>query len=285
MLDVVGRLYPTMEIDTPRDDCSLKVISCGHYMLINRQECEVWRPNGRQDYQLLYIHAGQAFFEADGQMRAVQSGSIVLYQPKEPQHYYYVLPDHPDIYWLHFTGAEAKQTLAAFDLFDKRIFSVGIRDEYCALFDRIVQELQLKHPFYSELADAYFRELLCLMSREATGKADGRVPRTEVVEEAVRLFHTQFNRPFSVAEYAEDCGLSACWFTRQFTRQMGVSPQQYLTDVRISKARELLTSPGSISEIGAIVGYQDPLYFSRIFKKHTGYSPRAYQKMMTTGGM
>ena len=54
---------------------------------------------------------------------------------------------------------------------------------------------------------------------------------------------------------------------------------QYLTSVRIRRARELLeTTDYTVSEIGALVGYDNPLYFSRIFKKQTGVSPAGYRK-------
>ena len=68
-------------------------------------------------------------------------------------------------------------------------------------------------------------------------------------------------------------------YTRLFHRQTGLSPQQYLTDIRINKARELLaTTNYNVSEVADLTGYPNPLYFSRIFKKHTGVSPSRYKQ-------
>ena len=62
---------------------------------------------------------------------------------------------------------------------------------------------------------------------------------------------------------------------------MGVPPCKYLTSIRINKAKELLESTDCpVSEIGSIIGYENPLYFSRIFKKQTGLSPAAYRKVL-----
>ncbi len=72
--------------------------------------------------------------------------------------------------------------------------------------------------------------------------------------------------------------MSVSWFARVFKRHTGTSPQQYLINVRINKAKELLVSSTyNISKIAEIVGYYNPLYFSRVFKKHTGCSPSEYR--------
>ena len=73
--------------------------------------------------------------------------------------------------------------------------------------------------------------------------------------------------------------MSVCWFIRSFKRYTGVTPLQYITTIRINKAKELLKDSGySIQEIGSLVGYDNQLYFSRMFKKQTGCSPSQYRE-------
>lgn len=63
--------------------------------------------------------------------------------------------------------------------------------------------------------------------------------------------------------------MSTCWFIRSFKQYTGMPPRKYLTSIRVKKAQELLESTDyGIGEIGSIVGYDNPLYFSRIFKKN-----------------
>ncbi len=70
-----------------------------------------------------------------------------------------------------------------------------------------------------------------------------------------------------------------CWFIRSFRLAMGMPPMQYITSVRLNRARMLLESTDyPIQEIGAMVGYDNPLYFSRIFKKQMGEPPSRYRK-------
>ena len=72
--------------------------------------------------------------------------------------------------------------------------------------------------------------------------------------------------------------MSKYHFIRQFTALTGSSPHAYQTLLRLQKAQELLAdSTLNISEVAAVVGYNNPLYFSRIFKKYVGSPPRDYQ--------
>ena len=73
--------------------------------------------------------------------------------------------------------------------------------------------------------------------------------------------------------------MSECWFIRSFKARTGMTPQRYLTSIRLGQARELLRSSTlNIGEIAAVCGYETALYFSRIFRKYTGVSPKAFRE-------
>ncbi|MDR1772732.1 MAG: AraC family transcriptional regulator [Hungatella sp.] len=278
MYEVSSRTYPLDEIDKPSSDRPLMVISCGHSVFINPEFKAAKRPNGRRDYQLLYLRSGKATYTIHGKDHLLTPGHIVFYHPSEPQFYSYDSRDTPDVYWIHFTGGNVPKELENLGLFSARIFYPKCNLIFDQLFDQIILELQLKKQYYYSIADSRFRELLCLMAREISTLNEVTAPHTREIEQAVNIFHTRFNQPFNITDYAASCHMNVCWFTRLFKRQLGVSPQQYLTNIRISRACELLAQGFRVAETSEIVGYQDPLYFSRIFKKHTGQSPSQYRK-------
>ena len=73
--------------------------------------------------------------------------------------------------------------------------------------------------------------------------------------------------------------MSTSWFIRNFKQYTGSSPMQYILSIRIYNAEVLLKNEQyNITEISNIVGYDNPLYFSRIFKKVKGLSPSEYRK-------
>ena len=79
------------------------------------------------------------------------------------------------------------------------------------------------------------------------------------------------------------CGISDTYFRRIFASKFGMSPSEYLQNERISYAKSLIESGdyGSIREISELVGYNDPLYFSKAFKRFYGLSPTAYAQKLT----
>ena len=78
--------------------------------------------------------------------------------------------------------------------------------------------------------------------------------------------------------------MSTSWFSRCFRAAVGESPMRYILLLRIRNAQVLLeTTDGTVSEIARIVGYENPMYFSRLFRKEKGVSPLKYRKAFRAG--
>ena len=89
----------------------LIVGSCGTYRLKTRKRLPTYWQKGRRDYQILYVANGKAHFWFDGVEQVVSAGNMVLYKPDEIQKYVYYLEDHPEVFWIHFTGNDVKNIL------------------------------------------------------------------------------------------------------------------------------------------------------------------------------
>lgn len=273
----------------------LRINSCGTYRFDTQSPFhENIRPHGREDYQLIYVASGQAYVrtpqelssQAKEQEHTVPAGNMILYLPGQPQHYYYRPQDCPEIYWIHFTGYEVPYLLATHGCNPVQapfIIPCGTLPEYQKLVIQMIQELQVMRPDFQELLVLLFRQLLVFISRhqkEGTIK-DKRLQAQ--IRQAVLYFHENFAAPIVVEEYAQSCHMSTCWFIRSFKQQMGTPPLKYLTSIRLNRARDLLESTEyTITEISRMVGFENPLYFSRIFSKQMGQSPSAYRKHFIT---
>lgn len=261
------------------DNSNICVGSCGHFKLLKLNHFQTNRPKGRKDIQLLYLAKGLATFHLQNRIYQLQEGNMFIYMPDEPQQYHYELGDHPDMYWIHFYESFPYPILEKFGLNKSGIYELSPRTEYTLLFEKIIQELQLKRTNYDSLSNLYCLELLTLFSRNMLKNNTFENVQNQLFETIIQELHKNFQSDISIKEYAQMYHMSCCWFIRSFKRYTGVTPQQYITDIRINKAKELLrTSSFNISEISTYIGYQNPLYFSRIFKKITGISPSAYKK-------
>ena len=259
----------------------LIVTSCGTYRLYTRPKLPTWRPRGRLDYQLLYIAAGKAHFHFDGKEQIVTAGHMVLYRPKEPQKYEYYGEDQTEVYWVHFTGGNVKNILRSYGLTDdKRVFYCGSGLDYQNLFRTMINELQMCKENYEEVLETYLRLIFIMLKRyfaNATKSDNARV--VEEIDKATMYFNEHYSEDISIDEYAQNNHVSVSWFIRNFKQCTGSTPMQYILSKRIYNAEILLhDSTYNVTEIAEIVGYDNPLYFSRIFKKVKGISPSEYRK-------
>ncbi len=93
----------------------------------------------------------------------------MLFRPKELQKYEFYGKDKTQIYWLHFTGSDVKNTLRKYGFTDnKRVFNVGTSLEYEQVFKRIITELQRCQDNYEEMLMLLLRHLLIIFNRKIT---------------------------------------------------------------------------------------------------------------------
>lgn len=265
----------------------LFVNSCGTYHLFTQPLLPTHRPKGRLDYQLLYIASGKAHFYFHGVEKIISAGNMILYRPLEEQHYYYLGTDHTEVYWIHFTGNNVMNLLRKYGISDDtHVIHTGTSLEYKNIFLQIIQELKLCKDDYEEMLVHHLQHLFILIHRLLNTKPyDQNLHLMEEMDAAVQYFHKNYNQPIRIEDYAASHHMSVSWFIRNFKEYTNCTPTQYLLSLRISNAETLLESTNyNITEIAGIVGYDNPLYFSRLFKKQCGLSPSEFRKQLLSQG-
>lgn len=267
---------PIVDQSTP-----LLVTSCGNYRLKNCEKIVTHRPNGRKDYQLLYIAAGKAHFYFNGTEKIVSAGNMVLYFPDQPQEYIYYKEEKTDVYWIHFTGSDVDSILERYHLHASNpIYPVGTLPDYPWIFEQIIQELQLCKLGYEDLTALHLRSILILISRSIQSGNIYDSALAEEISHAMHYFQKKYHTEIHIAEYAASRGMSSSWFIQRFKESTGFSPLQYILKLRIANAQSLLEHTDyTISEIASAVGYSNALYFSRLFHKYMGMSPKEYRSI------
>jgi AraC-like DNA-binding protein len=107
----------------------------------------------------------------------------------------------------------------------------------------------------------------------------GSITPRQLVRALVARVHSGYAGEISLQSFAAENGVSLAYFSRLFKDEVGVTFSDYLTNIRVERAKELLARgdlrPG---EVSALVGYEDPKYFSQIFRRAAGMSPLDYQR-------
>jgi two-component system response regulator YesN len=113
---------------------------------------------------------------------------------------------------------------------------------------------------------------------KTAASADDQVSGRTFVQRAIEYVHHHYDRDLSIDEVAEAAGLSCSYFCVLFKQQTGSTFLDYLTRYRIDKACSILrNSDVKVFQIAPLVGYQDPKYFTQVFKKIVGMTPSEYR--------
>jgi len=209
---------------------------------------------------------------------------MILFRPGEPQVYFYYPKDKTEVYWVHFTGWKVEEYLERYELpKNENVIYTGVSPDYPWIYNQIIRELQLQRENYEDMISLFMHHIFITINRYIKESRHTKSNTINEIERAVHYFNENFNRPISIKEYANEHLISINWFIHSFKSIMKVPPLQYILSLRMSAAKGYLEkSNKNISEIASAVGYDNPLYFSRLFKKYSGFSPSEYKKRSTS---
>lgn len=258
-------------------DKRLSINSVGYYQLKTTNIGCILRNEGRADYQIIYIAKGKGYFILDGKEKIIKEGNIILYRPGQIQQYSYSYKDQPEIYWIHFTGHAIESYLKELKFGDNQIYEVGFNTEYIKLWNKIIAEIQVKRLCYESIVEGILIQLLGTMGRSIYEETQNTT--TGYIQQIIEEIHKSNYNPLMIKDYAKQCNMSVCWFINSFKQFTGMTPQQYIIQMKVNKAKGLLMETQlNIGEIADLLGFQNAFYFSRVFKKATGVSPKEWRK-------
>ncbi len=251
-------------------------INCAGYAIVEECDTGVNRPNGLNDYQIIYVKSGCGHYVLNGKETVVNAGNALIFRPKEPQIYRYYQAERPQICWIHFSGAEVETILSNLELTDKTVIPVANDTIIWNSITAIVDEITLKRNGFMLAAESYAKTILVDLSRNSNALPKSK--SVEAVEQICREMQTEFARDTTNAEYAAECDMSVSHFLLTFRQITGTSPHKYKMHLRITAAKNMLINTEyKIVEIATVVGFNDSMYFCKYFKKETGLSPSDFR--------
>ncbi len=257
------------------------------YLHVNSCDCQYLqgtdasctRLNGRVDYHILYIAAGCCLVTEGDRVLEAPAGSVVVYRPREPQQYRFKSELKSISYYVHFSGTGCEELFDQFSMSEGRIFQIGQSSSLESTWTNMIEDFHIKEPFYEQFCHSHLLRILCIIgARIHNAESATEAYINNKIIEVLKIMHNEYAENNSVAYYAKIFGLSESRFTHIFKEYAKVSPNKYLLNVKMMKAKELLENTDlNMSQIAALVGITDQNYFSRLFKQYSGYSPKAYQ--------
>ena len=241
------------------------------------------RPNSMKGYIVnLTVKGKGKIFSGENQF-TVEPGDLLLFPP-EAVHYYGRADDSDEWYhrWVYFRPRAYWADWLKWPHETEKVGRITLPDPHLAdEFDSLFLEIDEAHkeirPMSEQLAMNLLERLL-IRCYEITSLADN-APMDHRILEACQILSASLAAEISIESLAEQVFLSPSRLAHLFREQVGVSIVRWREDQRIIRAKLLLqTTPMPVAVIGQQVGYDDQLYFSRVFKKRVGVSPSEYRK-------
>jgi|GEM_PF-1279635 len=236
-----------------------------------------------QRFLMLYVYDGVCLLDDDGEERELGAGHLILFQPNEYQHYKANNKKMLHYYGLAFSGDFLERILEGTPLVSRRVHYISTQNKLMVMMQDLISEMLVYPKDHNEIIWGSFLRIIgeinvCIRQVDYA-KSDNYLQeqRLQKSEQHIRL---HYNEHLTIQEIADISGYSVSWFENLFRKQYQMSPINYQIKQRISKAKDMIrTNILNISEISFAVGFNDPLYFSKVFKKHVGVSPKQYRNM------
>lgn len=226
------------------------------------------------EYQMVYIPAGRGSLEMDGHTYAVEAGSLFLLFPGIHHAYQ---PDPATGWtelWVGFRGPQVDALLATGIISaSKPIYRLGQQTKLISGFHSIFEQVRQQSPLYQFRVCAEVLRLLAEtlgLERQATQPTRSQ----QIVEKVKAFIEANISAAFDLEGLAAEVRLSLANLNEVFKSYTGMTPYQYCIHAKINHAKEILAGGEiSVKSISLQLGFDDPYYFSRLFKKKTGVSP------------
>ena len=253
------------------------VYTCGY------ETCEPGHSYGpvlRSGYLIHYVLKGKGYYKVNGKVYRLGEGDAFLICPERLIYYEADKKDPWTYTWIGFQGVKIHEYLERTFLLSTPVFHYGHDDRIRLCHEKMFEANQLKENRDLIMNSILYEYLFLLASKFPKEQVSARERQSVYVEEALKQIESHYGDNLSIQSIADSLGLDRSYLHRLFKAATGSSLQEYLLDLRIRKACGLLRQTDlAVSIIALSVGYEDTLYFSRLFKKKKGLSPTQYRAL------
>ena len=234
------------------------------------------------EFQLNYITDGAGVFENQQGTFPISKGTLIVIRPNEWHRYKPLEKTGWVENYIGFNGSKVASFMQH-PVFSnsKPVLQPGIKEELIDTHLKIVELAEKEHPGYQQIASGLIIKLLgYLISFERQKGLTGK-PIVKTIEEIRFYMRSHLHQEIKLEELVQEYQVGYSYFRKMFKKYTGVSPGQYHLQLRIIRAKEMLTGTNkTIKEISLELGFQTIHYFSLLFKKKTGFSPSEFRKQI-----
>lgn len=265
-------------------DAALRLLFAGH------SQTEPGHQNGPKVFDYYLIHhvlSGKGVYVRDDRVFELTEGDSFFIEPSKLVSYRADDRNPWRYRWIAVQGQQAAELMESCGLdWREPVVRASGRQGAGRWIEEIEKVFRSRRPGGEIRARGLFHLLMADIAEQAgPGLLPAETAQSRIeqhVRQAVQQLTTQYAEPIRIETLAESYGYNRTYFSKMFKRFIRVSPMTFLLHLRLGKARQLLRERPelTVEQIAYSVGFQDPLYMSRQFKRYYGMSPSHYRKSL-----
>lgn len=234
------------------------------------------------EYQMLYLVNGEGFFHSTHvEETKIKAGDMFLLFPGEWHTYGPKKSSKWKSYWIGFKGKNMDDRVKANFLSpNKPIYHLGYSAGIIELYDAALRTAFEEPPYSQQIMAGIVNHLIGMMySLERNIELSKNLTHVDMINKARLRIREELESELTIQKLAENLGVSYSNFRKLFKQYTGLSPALYQQDLRLQRAKELLsTTKLSIKEIAYRLNFESPDYFSSKFRMKTGVKPSDFRE-------
>jgi len=232
------------------------------------------------EFQIIYITKSKGIFSSEHiKSQLLDEGTIFMLFPGEWHTFSPVKETGWEVYWVGFNGDYAANLVSqGYFLPAHPFYPVGHQEMVLALFHQIIEHSEKEKPGYQQLLGGIVYHMLGYIYHFKKNRIFENKAVIPVINKAKLLMRENISNNTGPEDIARMLNISYSWFRQSFKEYTGFSPGQYINNIKVQAAREMLSQThDSVKQIASNLGFESADYFSVFFKRHAGKSPLGYR--------
>jgi len=246
-----------------------------------------WPEHINQEHEWVVVHNGKIRSIINNSEFTAGSGDFYFVEPGQA-HCEKVASGHLELVTLRFDLLDKNDKSCDFipPMPPKQLIR-GFAGQLTEHFERIIELGGQEKPGTDQIIESIILQMIWLIRQRLNQGLPKPCPerisrrRSWMVDQAIKYMQQNLHRPLPISELSQFCCASRHHLAHVFKKTTGISPLQYALQLRMEKAQRLLADHSfQVKQVAQKMGFDDPFYFSRLFKKVIGLSPRAFRNQL-----